>query len=111
MGLLDGLLGGIVGGGMASVVNDLLEKHGGVGGIAKQFQEQGMGNTIKSWISTGPNLPITPEQIQRTIGPETMASLAGKIGMTPEELSAKLSTVLPEVVDKLTPGGVLPAGK
>jgi uncharacterized protein YidB (DUF937 family) len=109
MGLLDGLLGGIIGAEMATTVNNIIAKHGGLGGVVKEFQAQGLGGTIKSWISTGENLPISPEQLQKVLGSETMTNLAAKVGMTPEELSAKLSTVLPQVIDKMTPNGTIPA--
>jgi uncharacterized protein YidB (DUF937 family) len=108
MGLLDGVLGGIVGAEMASVVNGLIAKHGGLSGMAEQFKQQGFGETIKSWIGTGPNLPISPEQLHAAIGSDTMTHLAAKFGLKPEELAAKLSTVLPQVVDKMTPQGVVP---
>lgn len=108
MGLFDGLLGGIVGAEMATVVNGIIEKHGGLGGIVSQFQQQGLGNTVKSWVSTGANDPITAEQMHKVLGSETMTKFAAKVGMTPEELSAKLATALPQVIDKLTPTGTLP---
>ena len=108
MGLFDGLLGGIVGAEMASVVNGIIAKHGGLGGIVQQFQNQGLGETVKSWVGTGANLPISPEQLHKVLGSDTMTQLAAKLGMTPDELSAKLSTVLPEVIDKLTPNGAIP---
>lgn len=108
MGLLDGVLGGVVGAGMVSVVNELIEKHGGLNGMLEQFKTQGLGDTIKSWISTGPNQPISPDQLHQALGPETITQLAAKLGMTPQELAAKLSTVLPQAVDKMTPAGVIP---
>ena len=108
MGLLDGLLGGVVGAEMATVCNGLIAKHGGLGGIVEQFRTQGLGDTVKSWVGTGENLPITPDQLHQVFGSQTMAELAAKVGMTPEELSTKLSQVLPGVVDKLTPAGVVP---
>ena len=111
MGLLDGLLGGVVGAEMVTVVNGIIAKHGGLGGVVQEFQAKGLGNTVKSWISTGDNLPISPDQIHSALGQETIASLAAKAGMTPEELSAKLAVVLPQVIDKLTPNGTLPMQK
>ena len=48
MGLLDGLLGGAVGAEMATVVNSLIEKHGGVQGIVAQLEQQGLGATVRS---------------------------------------------------------------
>ena len=48
MGLLDGLLGGIVGAGMASVVSNILDQHGGLQGVVSQFEKNGLGSTVKS---------------------------------------------------------------
>ena len=111
MGLLDGLLGGAVGAGMVAVVSDIIDKHGGVSGVVSQFQQQGFGDTVRSWVSTGPNMSITPDQIHQALGSDTMNQIAAKFGMTPQELAAKLSTVLPQAVDKLTPNGAVPAAK
>ena len=111
MGLLDGIIGGAVGAEMMTVVNGLIQKHGGVSGIVQQFQAQGLGETVKSWVGTGPNQPISPDQVHQALGSDTMTQLATKLGMTPQDLSAKLSTVLPQVIDKMTPAGVVPPGQ
>ncbi len=107
MGLLDGLLGGVVGGEMATVVNDLIQKHGGVQGIVAQLEQQGLGGTVRSWVGAGANQPITADQVHQAFGADTVKQLAAKVGMTPEDLAAKLSQVLPQAIDKLTPGGVV----
>jgi len=107
MGMFDGLLGGVVGAEMATVVNGLIEKHGGIQGIVAQLEQQGLGGTVRSWVGTGANQPITADQVHQAFGPDTMKQLAAKFGMTPEDLSAKLSKVLPQAIDKLTPGGVV----
>jgi uncharacterized protein YidB (DUF937 family) len=107
MGLLDGLLGGAVGAEMVTVVNGLIEKHGGVQGIIGQLEQQGLGGTVRSWVGTGANQPITADQIHQAFGSDTVKQLAAKVGLTPEELAAKLSAVLPQAIDKLTPGGTV----
>jgi uncharacterized protein YidB (DUF937 family) len=108
MGLFDGILGGIVGAEMATVVNHLIEQHGGVAGIVNQLQTQGLGATARSWISTGPNQPISPDQLHQAFGSDTIAQLAAKTGLNPQELLQRLSQALPTAIDHLTPGGVLP---
>jgi uncharacterized protein YidB (DUF937 family) len=107
MGLFDGILGGVVGAEMATVVNGLIERHGGVQGIVAQLEQQGLGGTVRSWVGTGANQPITAEQIHQAFGSDAVKQLAAKVGMTPEELAAKLSSILPQAIDKLTPGGVV----
>jgi uncharacterized protein YidB (DUF937 family) len=109
MGLFDGILGGVVGAEMTTVVSQLIEKHGGVQGIVTQLEQQGLGSTVKSWVGTGPNQPISPTQVHQAFGTGILSELAAKTGLNPQDLAAKLSQVLPQVVDKLTPNGTVPA--
>ncbi len=108
MGLFDGLLGGIVGAGMVSVVSDIIEKHGGLQGVVSQFEKNGLGATVKSWVGTGPNQKISPDEVQRALGPDLLQQLSAKSGLSVQELTQKLSQVLPQAVDKLTPDGAIP---
>jgi uncharacterized protein YidB (DUF937 family) len=108
MGLFDGLLGGVVGAEMATVVNALIEKHGGLQGIVAQLEQQGLGGTVRSWVGTGANQPITADQIHQAFGSDAVKELAAKVGLSPQDLTAKLSAILPQAVDKLTPGGTVP---
>jgi uncharacterized protein YidB (DUF937 family) len=111
MGLFDGVLGGIVGGGMASIVNDVLAKHGGVQGVVSEFEKNGLGGTVRSWVSTGPNQAISPDEVHRVIGSDLLQQLSAKTGLSVPELTQKLAEVLPQAVDTLTPDGTIPGGQ
>jgi uncharacterized protein YidB (DUF937 family) len=108
MGMFDGLLGGIVGAGMVTVVNGIIEKHGGLQGLVSEFEKNGLGATVRSWVGTGPNQAISAEDVQRTLGPDLLRSLSEKSGLSVQDLAQKLSQVLPQAVDKLTPDGTIP---
>jgi uncharacterized protein YidB (DUF937 family) len=108
MGMLDGLLGGIVGAGLVSVVSGIVEKHGGLQGVVNEFERNGLGATVQSWVGTGPNKSISPDEVQRAIGPDLLQQLAAKSGLSVQELAQKLSQVLPDAVDKMTPNGSIP---
>jgi uncharacterized protein YidB (DUF937 family) len=108
MGLFDGMLGGIVGAGMVTVVNGILEKHGGVQGVVNEFERNGFGQTVQSWVGTGPNAPISADDIQRVIGPDLLQKLSEKSGVSQQDLAQHLSQILPKAVDHLTPNGVIP---
>ncbi|MBV9344940.1 MAG: DUF937 domain-containing protein [Gammaproteobacteria bacterium] len=107
MGLLDGVLGGAVGAEVATVVNSLIQQHGGVQGIVTQLEQQGLGNTVRSWISSGPNQAISPDQVHQVFG-NALGPLAAKLGISPQELAQRVSQVLPATIDRMTPGGTVP---
>ena len=107
MGLFDGILGGVVGAEMATVVNGFIEKHGGVQGIVAQMEQQGLGGTARSWVGTGANSPISPDQVHAAFGSDMISGLASKLGMSPNDLAAKISQALPQAINKLTPNGVV----
>ena len=108
MGLFDGVLGGVVGAGMVSVVNNILEQHGGVQGIVNEFEKNGLGATVSSWVGTGPNQPISPNEVHKALGPDLLQQLSKKSGLSVQDLTQKLSQILPQTVDTLTPDGMVP---
>jgi uncharacterized protein YidB (DUF937 family) len=77
-------------------------------GLVDRFRQGGFEDIINSWIGTGANRPIAPEQMQRALGAGTVDQLANETGMSRDDLLAQLSQLLPGVVDKLTPHGQLP---
>jgi uncharacterized protein YidB (DUF937 family) len=84
------------------------KESGGLTGLLASFKEKGMGDIVSSWVSTGKNLPITPEQVQEGLGTERINQFAQQTGMSPDAAKSKLAELLPEVVDKLTPEGKIP---
>jgi uncharacterized protein YidB (DUF937 family) len=81
---------------------------GGLGGLVKAFEQNGLGNMMSSWISTGPNPPITAAQVTNVLGSGTLAQFAQKSGVPVAEAGSLLAGLLPTVIDKLTPDGKIP---
>ncbi len=108
MEFLNELLGGAAGAEAVSLVSGLIEKHGGVQGVLAQLEQKGLRETPKSWVEPGPNLPISAVQLRQVFGAETIQQLAAKVGLDPRDAAEKLSQLLPQAIDKLTPGGVIP---
>jgi uncharacterized protein YidB (DUF937 family) len=80
----------------------------GLGGLLSKLQQGGLGDIAKSWIGTGPNQPVQPDQLGKALGQSTIGDLARQAGVSEQELLAQLSKVLPGLVDKLTPNGRVP---
>jgi uncharacterized protein YidB (DUF937 family) len=120
MGLLDSLLGSLSNSGAGSgngSGNELIDTvlkfvndpaHGGLSGLVQSFQDKGLGGIVDSWVSTGQNMPISADQLAQGLGSDKLGSLAQSLGMDQGDLSSRLSELLPNVVDKLTPGGQVP---
>lgn len=84
-------------------------EHGGLSGLLEKFQQAGLGDVLASWVGTGANQPISGEQLSNVLGSDALAGLAGKFGINPKDLAGQLSSVLPGLVDQLTPNGQAPA--
>ena len=95
-GLLGGLLGGAGSGG------------GGLGGLFDQFRQNGYGDHVDSWVSTGQNRRIAPDELSQALGPGTLDELEQQTGLPRQQLLSELSEELPDAVDQFTPDGRLP---
>ena len=92
-----------------AVAEDIFQNAGGVNGILAQLNQAGLGDQVKSWIGTGGNLPVSPEQIKSALSNEQLRSLANAFGVDLDSLPQLLAQHLPEAVDKASPNGVLPS--
>lgn len=135
MSLLDSLLGAVSGnsnngaqdgGGLAALIGmvsarpELLQmaasllgndgSAGGLDGLSDKFRAAGLGDVIASWIGSGQNQPISADQLQQVLGSDAIAGMAGKLGLEPADMAGQLSSILPGLVDRLTPGGQQPSG-
>jgi len=80
----------------------------GLGGLMAQFQSAGLGDMMSSWISQGPNPPISPQQVTEVLGGDVLSQFAKKAGLGHGEASSVLASLLPSVIDQLTPEGKAP---
>jgi uncharacterized protein YidB (DUF937 family) len=124
MGLLDSLLGSVLGGGgndknqmLIKLVMGLLSGQGspgggqgasGLAGLVGQFQKAGLGDAVNSWISTGANQPVNGAQVQQALGADQIQQFAQQTGMGGGQVSDLLAQLLPQVIDKVTPSGSVP---
>lgn len=89
------LAGTSVGGLLTNGLNEMMDK----------FKQAGHGDTVDSWVGTGPNKDVAAPDLKAALGPDVVAALARATGMSEQDLLAKLSRELPHAVDKYTPDG------
>jgi len=83
---------------------------GGLSGLLSTFERCGLGHLAASWVGSGQNLPVTPDQVQSVLGPQQIQELAQRVGVPPGEASQMIASVLPGLIDKLTPNGQVDHG-
>lgn len=104
---MGGALGGLLGGGQQQPAQGGM---GGLSGLLSRFQQAGLGGVAQSWVGTGPNEPVQPQQLEQVFGHDQVQHMAQQTGMQPNDLLSQLSQYLPGVVDKMTPNGQVPEG-
>lgn len=127
MGLLDGLLGQVLGGAargnapagdamrmggqgtLVAMLLQLLQQNGGLGGLLSKFQRAGFGQQADSWVSTGRNQPISGDILSQVLGSGQIDRIAEQLGLPRHEAADQVATALPDVVDRMTPQGSVPA--
>ncbi len=132
MGLLDQVVGDLVGGSgggspMQGVLMNLLGGQSGtgqgavppqqstggtgingLGALVAAFQQAGLGHIVQSCINNGPNTPVSPQQLRGVLGDDQVQTMANQSGMRQEDFLSQLSQHLPNAVSGVTPNGQLP---
>ena len=94
---------------MAGPLMEMVNQNGGLEGILAKLQSGGLGDLVSSWLGQGANAPVSPDQLSQALGADNVAQMASEAGVSPEQVSADLSTMLPGLVDQLSPNGELPS--
>jgi uncharacterized protein YidB (DUF937 family) len=119
MGMFDGLLGSVLGGiqsgsgtqaqsPIMQMALQYLQQNGGVSGVIDKLRQAGYGAQADSWVRTGENLPISPDALRQALGSGQLGDLASKLGISHGEAAGSLASVLPQIIDQLTPQGQIP---
>jgi uncharacterized protein YidB (DUF937 family) len=138
MGVLDGILGNVVGsmlgggqtqqassplnavlgslaggnttqsGNLLSAAMSMVQQNGGLDGILNMFRGSGMAQQADSWVGTGPNASISADQLQQAVGAPALGGIASRLGLSVDQAGSAMAQILPELVNHLTPDGRVP---
>jgi uncharacterized protein YidB (DUF937 family) len=112
--MLGSLGGGATGAGgsgdIAGAIGALAGSEGGLEGLLGQLSSAGLGDQVQSWVGTGPNQAVDPDQLASALGPERVNQLSSQTGIDIASLLPMLAAFLPQIIDALTPDGQVPSG-
>ena len=118
MGLLDSVLGAVLGGGnnnsnnggqqdlIASLIGGLIQKAGGVDGLLAMLKQGGLGRQADSWQSTGQNLPVDGGDLMNVLG----GMMGGNVGQAQQSGMGGMGGMgglLAQVLGGAAPGGAM----
>jgi uncharacterized protein YidB (DUF937 family) len=103
-------LGGAAMGALVMLALQLLQRNGGLEGVLGRLREQGHAREADSWTSTGANEPISPDVLSQVFGREEIDRAARDTGLPPDEVAGGLASILPGLVDEMTPQGRVETG-
>lgn len=102
-------LGSLFGGGAGTAAGAAGTVSGGLDDLLKTFKDAGHKEVADSWVTPGvPTQGLSPEQVESAIGSDALNELSRRTGLGYDEIVKRLSTTIPETVDRLTPDGKFP---
>lgn len=116
MGLFDSLSGGLKGAlgqieaeAIPTLLPAVLAKTnlGDLQGLVTQLQQGGLGAEVQSWLGSGQNLSVTPEQLQSALGSDQVKQLAQHFGVDPNAVLNLLAQHLPSVLGQASASGAV----
>ncbi len=114
MGLFDRLKEGAlseIGAAAPALISAALAKtnFGNLQGLVNQLQQAGLDKQVQSWLSNGPNMSISPEQLRAALSSDQVRQIAQHFGVDPDTALKVLAEHLPKTVDQASPNGTLQA--
>jgi uncharacterized protein YidB (DUF937 family) len=103
LGGQDGQEGGL------GALSKLVSSNGGLQGMTSKLADSGMSHQVQSWVGQGKNQPVTGHQVREALDTNSLNQLAQQTGQTPEQASAQVAQVLPEMINQATPQGAMPS--
>lgn len=82
----------------------------GLGDLLGRLSSGGLGEQVQSWISTDPNARVSGRDIRRAAGDAAVERIAARAGVSRRQAAGGLATLLPTLVDQVSPHGELLSG-
>jgi uncharacterized protein YidB (DUF937 family) len=117
MGLFDKVVSGM-GKGLANVVDPaaipgLATRYlaktevGDTAGLIARLRQGGLDQEVESWLGSGPNLPVTPEQLRAALGENLIEQFVAATGISADKLLVLMAGYLPNAIDAMSPNGTI----
>ena len=94
----------------ASQLMGAIQGQGGLSSLIGSLSEGGLAGKVSSWVGTGTNQEVSGGEIKDAMDDNLLGSIAEKLGVDKDQASGLVASVLPKLIDQLTPGGKVETG-
>ncbi len=128
MSMLDGLIGSVIGNMMGgagaapgaapgagaganpllNIAFQLMQQQGGLQGLLGTLNQGGMAQQAQSWVNQGQNQGVSGDMLKSVLGSGVLGNLGAQHGMDANQVSSGLASMLPELINQMTPQGQVP---
>lgn len=92
--------------GLLTMINEM---PGGLGAFIDRLRKSGLGDFVSSWLGSGEPRPISSTSLEAAVGRDSIDKIASKAGLSYSTAASALAFMLPKLVNRLAPGGVIPS--
>ena len=85
------------------------ERTGGPDGFVDLFRRAGIGDLLTSWFGGKQGQPLTSTHVESALGASALETLSSSSGVPRATVSTLAAFLLPRLIGRLTPNGVLPS--
>ncbi|MEB3752953.1 YidB family protein [Acinetobacter sp. MD2(2019)] len=118
-GILGSILGQFTGnnsaGGNASsllvavlpLILNWIQQQGGLNGALDKLRTSGLADQVQSWVDPNQSnqTNVSPDQVQSLFNDQDIQNVAEQTQSQPQDIYAAIASVIPQVIDHLTPKG------
>ena len=94
---------------LSGLLSTIMDTPGGLGGFLERFRMAGLSDMVSSWIGGAAPRPLSSSALESALGREPIDRIASKAGLSFSTAASALAFMLPNLVQRLTPGGVIPS--
>lgn len=93
---------------LSGLLSLFTESPGGLSAFLDRLRKAGLGDFVSSWIADSSPRPIASNALESAIGRDAIDKIASRAGLSLSTASSAPAFMLPNIVQRLTPGGVVP---
>jgi outer membrane protein OmpA-like peptidoglycan-associated protein/uncharacterized protein YidB (DUF937 family) len=94
---------------LSSLLSFINDTPGGLGAFIDRFRKAGLGDTVSSWFGRGSPYPLPAASVESAVGHDWIDKIASKSGLAYSTAASALGFLIPNLVQRLAPGGVVPS--